>query len=143
MKVDCEQLLKLAAIIKAAKKARFAYSKAFPHYRRSLVNQYSESPTKAGLKRGLGTGALGAILGALIAKLVGGTKRTTLGGATVGGLLGGGAGYISGKRQAQSDKSRLLALRRLGINTPAELELLMNNPKLLQTKGLLEQGKTL
>jgi hypothetical protein len=143
MKIDSEQLIALAGIIKAAqekddekedkkpkkrKRKKPVYSAAYPSYSRSLVTQFTPDPGKAGLTRGLGTGALGAILGALATRLI--TKKPALvgGGAAAGGLLGAIPGYLSGKREAESEKSRLLFLRRLGISRPGELEALARYP---------------
>jgi len=154
MEVDVDQLLALASIVKYAAeeeeqkepvkkkppRRRKRYTAAFPHYRRSLVEQYKQKPVVAGLKRGVGSGAIGAILGALIGKLTAGTGKATLGGAAAGGLLGAGVGVYSGAQDAKSDHSRLLSLRRAGIETPGELEMLMRHPELLKAKGLTDKG---
>jgi hypothetical protein len=48
--------------------------------------------------------------------------------ALAGGGIGGVTGFASGKREAASENSKLLALRRLGINTPGELDMLNRAP---------------
>jgi len=147
MKVDGEQLVALASIFKTAqeredkkddekeekkpkrkKRRRPAFSAAYPSYSRSLVTQLTPKPTRSGVLRGAGTGALGAILGALAARLLTKDPRIVGGGAAAGGLLGAVPGYLSGKREAESEKSRLLFLRRLGISRPGELEALTRYP---------------
>jgi hypothetical protein len=118
------------------------FAAAYPSYSRSLTTQFQEDPQAAGVRRGLGTGALGAILGALAGKLIKPSDPWAAGaGALAGGVIGGVPGYYSGKQEALSDYSRLLFLRRLGITRPGELEaLLQKEPE--ATKKVLEEGAT-
>lgn len=97
-------------------------SEAYPDYGRSLVTQHKGDPTTAGQLRGLGYGTVGAVLGALAARLAQRNKTETAIAAALGGLLGGGAGYYSGRREQESLNSKLLFLRRMGIDNPGELE---------------------
>ena len=114
----------------ARKRRRPSASPAFPEFDRSLVAQFSENPIRAGARRGLGGGALGAVLGALAGRMISDDPKHTGMGAVGGGLLGGGVGFHSGRREAESDRSRLLFLRRLGITRPGELEALLQYPEL-------------
>ena len=106
---------------------------AYPDYGKSLVHQTKRDPHTAGLLRGIGTGLTGAAAGALIARML---TKNPLAITGMAGLAGGAAGmlgYDSGKREADSDYSRILFLRRkLGINDPGELETLLKNPELLE-----------
>ena len=100
----------------------------FPDYGRSLVGQMETDPTMAGIRRAGYTTPLGAILGGLIGYLLGQSPQSTGIGAGAGALAGGVPGYLSGSREAESEKTRLLALRRLGINTPGELAAVKDFP---------------
>lgn len=110
---------------------------AFPDYGKSLVSQSKRDPATAGLVRGATSGAGVGVLAALIARLL--TDRPELvGGAAAGGaLLGAIPGYISGSREAQSEHTKNLALRRLGINNPAEALIMRQTPGL--TPELIEE----
>jgi len=111
----------------------------FPDYGKSIVTQGKGDPTTAGLLRGAGTGLMGAILGALGARSMDASKGQTAVTALLSGLLTGTAGYQSGKRQRESDNTRLLALRRLGVETPGEQEFAEDYPLLsdkVTTKGV-------
>ena len=105
---------------------------AYPDYGRSLVAQDQRNPVLAGVSRGARTGLAGGVLAALIARLMTDNPKLVgsagLGGAAIGGI----PGYISGKREAESEHTKNLALRRLGINNPAERMLMGINPSLIQ-----------
>ena len=116
---------------KKPKRTKPDFTAAYPDYSRSLVTQRRRKPVVAGAQRALGTGSIGAVLGALIARLLGGDAKATLAGAASGGVLGGVPGYISGSEQAKSDYTKLLALRRMGIQTPAEYEHSLTFPQLV------------
>jgi hypothetical protein len=107
---------------------------SFPAYDRSLLAQLSQNPQTAGRNRALGTGAMTAIIAALIARVSAGKYAKNpyvVGGAALaGGVAGAIPGYISGKREAESERSRLLFLRRLGVSRAGELETLMRYPEL-------------
>jgi hypothetical protein len=103
-----------------------------PDYGRSLVSQSKRDPHTAGLVRGAAGGTAGAVLLALLARMVTENPKYVGGAAAAGGLLGGGAGYISGKGEAESNHTKSLALRRLGINNPAELLVTRITPSLTQ-----------
>lgn len=114
---------------------------AYPDYGKSLFSQTKKDPTTAGVVRGAQTGATGAILAALIARMVS-DKASTIGMAAGAGALAAGVpGYISGKREAESDSTKLLALRRLGINNPAE-RMIMQNTQILAPR-MTRPGETL
>jgi hypothetical protein len=109
-----------------------AVPEAFPDYGRSVVTQMETNPLTAGLARGAGSGVLGAVLGALIGMMVKNDPKFVGGGAALGGLAGAVPGFISGKRESESDKTKLLAMRRMGLQTPAELEFAERFPNLIQ-----------
>lgn len=112
-------------------KARMA---PYPDYNKSLVSQRRESPVAAGGQRAVQTGLTGAVLGALIARLVSNKPSAVAAGAGIGGVVGAVPGFVSGKREAESDYSKLLFLRRrMGINEPGELDALLQNPELMQS----------
>jgi len=110
------------------KRKRRAQPEPFPDYGKSLVTQMEADPTLAGLRRAGYTAPLGAILGGLIGYLLKQDARSAGIGAGAGALAGGIPGFLSGAREAESEKTRLLALRRLGINTPGELTAIKNFP---------------
>lgn len=139
MKLTSNELIGLSNIVKAAQiPPQFLQHKkkhksnpmeaAYPDYSRSLLTQMEVHPRLAGAKRALGSGALGTILGGLIARIVSDRPSAVGGGALAGGALGAGVGYVTGKHEADSERSRLLFLRRLGISRPGELEALLNYP---------------
>lgn len=115
-----------------SKKQRPKLTDAYPDYGRSIVSQQRKDPVRAGLRRGTGSATLGAILGALLARTASSDPRVVGAGAVGGGLLGGIPGYISGSEEAKSDYTKLLALRRLGIQTPNEYESSMKFPGLAE-----------
>lgn len=124
---------------KRKKKKKALLPEPFPDYGKSIVTQGKGDPQTAGLIRGAGTGVLGAILGALGARTLDATPGDTALAAILAGLLTGTAGYQSGKRERESDNTRLLALRRLGIETPGEQEFSEEYPLLstrVTTKGV-------
>jgi len=94
---------------------------AYPDYGKSVVTQGKGDPLAAGILRGLGYGSLGALLGGGAGQLMGQDKETKIVMAILGGLLGGGLGYHSGSKERESENTKLLSLRRLGIQTPGEL----------------------
>ena len=103
---------------------------AYPDYGKSLVAQRRRDPTVAGIERGVGTGITGAVLGALIAAVLSKNPKHIALGAVGGGALAGIPGFMSGKAEAQSDYTKLLALRRLGVQSPAEYDQAMIFPEL-------------
>lgn len=105
---------------------------AYPNYGHSIVTQMETNPLAAGVVRGAQTGLLGAVLGALIGSLVKGDIAHAGTGALLGGAAGAVPGYLSGKRESESDKTKLLALRRMGLQTPAELEFAQRFPNLVE-----------
>ena len=118
------------------------FSAAYPSYSRSLVSQLHEDPAAAGRKRMVSMGVLGAILGALGTRAVTDKPGLVAAGGLGGGLLGAIPGYQSGKAEAQSENSRRLFLRRLGISRPGELEALVRNyPE--ASKIVLEEGNAI
>jgi hypothetical protein len=104
----------------------------FPDYGRSLVTQMETNPMSAGLLRGAGSGVAGAVLGALIGTLLKNDPKYIAGGAAAGGLAGAIPGFLSGAQESESDKTKLLALRRMGLQTPGELEFAERFPNLIQ-----------
>jgi len=115
-------IVKIAQVGVPAKKRKKKQDTPEFDYSRSLIPQLKKDPTTAGLKRGLGSGAVGAVLGALITRMLTDDPKLVGGGALAGGLVGAIPGYRSGKQEALGDYSRLLFLRRLGITRPGELE---------------------
>jgi hypothetical protein len=111
---------------------------AFPDYGKSLVSQEKSSPGVSGLGQGLTYGALGAVLGAVLGKLTDQDRKKMLLLSALGGALGGGAGFYSGKKQRESDNSRLFFLRRMGVSTPGELEAMSEYPGLV--RKLTDEG---
>lgn len=104
---------------------------AYPDYTKSLVNQRRQDPHEAGKSRAIRTGLTGAVLGALLARLMSDKPGAVLTGAAAGGVAGAIPGYKSGKREAESDYSKILFLRRrMGINEPGEYEALLRHPGL-------------
>lgn len=127
--------MKLATIRQAMTKAAATtrpLPEAYPDYGRSLVTQMETNPLSSGLLRGAGAGLTGAVLGALIGTLLSNDPRYMAGGAALGGVAGAVPGYISGAQEAESEKSRLLALRRMGLQTPGELEFAEKFPHLVE-----------
>ena len=111
---------------------------SFPDYGKSLVAQNKQNPVMAGVRRGTTTGVTGGVLAAIIARLLTANKAVVGGAGLAGAALGGTAGYVSGSREAASEHTRNLALRRLGINNPAEMYVLNRSPEL--TKRMTEKG---
>jgi hypothetical protein len=124
---------------KRKKKKKPLLPEPFPDYGKSIVTQGKGDPRTAGILRGAGTGALGAVLGALGARALDADAKDTALAAVLAGLLTGAVGYKSGKRERESENTRLLALRRLGIETPGEQEFSEEFPLLstrVTTKGV-------
>jgi len=123
---------------KRPKKTRSILVPAYPEYGRSIVTQQTPSPLASGVTRGLQAGTLGAILSALAARMATQDPKLIGTAAGIGGLATAIPGYMAGKRQAESEKSKLLFLRRLGINTPGELEAALRFPSLI--RRITEEG---
>ena len=123
---------------KRKKRKRRVLPSAYPDYAKSLVTQNRRNPTASGAIRGAGSGALGAVLGALIARMATKDPKLVAGGAAAGGITGAIPGFISGRNEAESDYSRLLFLRRLGVRRPGELEALVRYPE--TTEDITEGG---
>lgn len=139
MKITLDELDALGRIMKAAQAPKEEFSAAYPSYSRSLVSQLHEDPTRAGRQRAVSMGLLGAILGALATRAATDKPALVAAGGLGGGLLGAIPGYQSGKQEAQSENSRRLFLRRLGVSRPGELEALVRNyPE--ASKIVLEEG---
>lgn len=142
MKISATEFVALGQIMKAAafepgatppwlaKRKHNSPDAAYPDYAKSITGQMKQNPTVAGIQRGAGAGALGAVLGALATRMLSDDPRKVLAGAGLGGVVGAGAGFSSGKREAGSDYSRLLYLRRLGIHHPGQMEVAMKYPEL-------------
>ena len=130
-KISVAQIKRAVAGVKEAATLKAA-PEPYPDYGRSLVTQMETNPMSAGLLRGAGTGVVGAVLGALIGTLIKKDPRYAAGGAALGGLAGAVPGFISGQRESESEKSKLLALRRMGLQTPGELEFAERFPNLVQ-----------
>lgn len=106
--------------------------RAYPDYSKSLATQRHAHPIAAGLARASGTGTAGAVLGALIARLISDKPNNVIAGAVGGGVAGAVPGFISGAREAESNYSKMLFLRRkLGINEPGELDVMLQSPTLV------------
>lgn len=118
--------------------AKRVMPEAYPDYGKSLVTQGKGDPITAGVLRGLGYGGLGALIGGGAGHLMDQSKETKILMAILGGLLGGGLGFYSGKKERESDNSRLLSLRRLGIQTPGELAAASDYPTL--ARKLTDEG---
>ena len=124
---------------KPPKRKKRTLPEPYPDYGKSLVSQEKGDPEVAGLIRGAGFGTAGAVLGALAARIVSNRKRDAVLGSILGGLAGAIPGYYSGKKEQESDNSKLLFLRRMGVDNPGELEAIENYPGLsrkLTTKGV-------
>jgi hypothetical protein len=118
---------------------------AYPDYNKSLIMQRHRSPLRSGGERAAQTGLTGAVLGALIARIMSNKPQHVAGGALAGGALGAVPGFISGTREADSENSRLLFLRRrMGINEPGEFDALLQHPEvsaqLIQKSGSTKQA---
>ena len=135
MKLTMDKYVALASIIKAAAPEKEKRPQPpqlrkrekapdYVDYSKSLAAQLKPNPTAAGIRTATGTGALSALLAALASRLMSDNPWVVGGSALAGGTLGALSGFESGKNQALSDYSRLLFLRRLGVNRPGELEAL-------------------
>ena len=114
-------------------------AEAYPDYGKSLVSQEKGDPVTSGLIRGAGYGTVGAILGALASKMSGQNNNKMVMASILGGLAGGIPGYYSGRNEQESLNSKLLFLRRMGVDNPGELEALEAYPGLarkLTTEGV-------
>jgi len=111
---------------------------SYPDYRKTLATQYRADPNIMGLINALKWGALGSVGSAAIALLLSNAEtrlRNTLLAAAAGLIPSAALGYYTGKHNQESINSKLLALRRFGIDTPAELELLTRyNNQLIQQR---------
>lgn len=113
-------------------------SHPYPDYGKSLVSQGKENPVFKGTLRGLGYGGIGSLLGAGAGRVMNLDKDKLVLLSVLGGLLGSGLGYYSGKGEAESDNSKLLFLRRMGINSPGELAAASEFPTL--ARKLTDEG---
>jgi hypothetical protein len=104
---------------------------SFPDYGRSLVTQNQADPQMAGLLRALGYGTAGGVIGAGAGKLGGLDSKSTMLASIISALIAGVPGYYSGKHDQQSNNSKLLFLRRLGIDNPGELEAMEAYPNMV------------
>lgn len=95
---------------------------AYPDYGKSMVNQLRGDPQIAGILRGLLYGTGGAAIGGGAAALADQPAPVTGLASILAGLATGAAGYQSGKHERESENSKLLFLRRLGIDNPGELD---------------------
>ena len=129
MRKDAQQPAQLAANHIHRHAARMV---AYPDYNRSLIQQRHPHPIREGVDRAAQTGITGAVLGGLVARmLTRDPKRIGLAAAGAG-AASAIPGFVSGHRQAHSDYTRLLYLRRkMGINEPGELDALLQNPELI------------
>ena len=93
-----------------------------PDYSRSLVRQQQVDPMRAALLRALILAPVGAATAGSASAMLGGGVTTTSIAAALGALGLGVPAYYSGKGEAESENSRVLAKRRFGIDTPAEQE---------------------
>jgi len=132
-------MIKLAQFEMMIKQARKRKAPEYVDYSKSLVSQLKPNPIKEGLKSGVGTGLTGAALAGLLAKSMTDNKKAIAASALLGSLLGI-PGYEAGKHDAQSEYSRLLYLRRLGLNRPGEYESYLAGPEAAGTK-VLEEGE--
>lgn len=107
-------------------------------YGKSYAYQGRGNPDTYKALYGVGAGATGAVLAGLIAKAMGADAMTTAAVSGGGGLLGGLVGGYMGDKERQSQNTRLNALRRFGVDNPAEYELLMNAP--LAGKAVVQPG---
>lgn len=107
-----------------------ALPSAYLDYNKSMVRQGQGSPLVAGLLRGAATGGVGAILAGIAANaLDAGDKETAL--AALGGFVAGSVpGYLSGRGAMESNNGKLLAMRRFGFDTPAEVALAKEHPQM-------------
>ena len=106
---------------KQYKRKKILLRGAYPDYGRSMVSRRKKGPEQSGLSRATGTGITGAVLGALIARVISEKPKHMLTGAGIGGLLGAGTGYISGRDEALSNHSKMLWLKRMGVKSLEEL----------------------
>ena len=134
--MDTDPLVKVKKKIKKRKKR--VLPEAFPDYGKSLVSQEKGDPQTAGLIRGAGFGAVGAVLGALASRIASNRTRDVVLGSVLGGITGALPGYYSGKKEQESLNSKLLFLRRLGVDNPGELEAIETYPGL--SRKLTEKG---
>jgi len=106
------------------------FPEAYPDYSKSLVSQNKSSPTASAILESLGYGSLGTVLGAMAGRMSNQDNNRTAMLAVLGGLLGGSTGFYSGKKRQESENSRLLFLRRMGVDNPGELEAMSEYPGL-------------
>ena len=152
MSVTVNQIVNACRLVKAAQQAKAKHRpppprkkrsqpEPYPNYGKSLVIQMETDPILAGIRRAGYTTPLGAILGSLIGYLAQPDLQGAGAGAGAGALVGGIPGYLSGSREAESEKTRLLAMRRLGIDTPGELEAIRRFPE--SFNKLTQEGENL
>jgi len=122
---------KLAQIPQPSQLKKRLLPEAYPNYGRSLAAQYRGDPETAARLGAGGGGVVGAVIGALASRMLTDDPKKVALAALITGLLGGGVGYHTGRRSQESENTRLYALRRAGINNPAELELISRYPSLI------------
>ena len=126
----------------APKRKKRLLPEAYPDYGRSLVSQERSSPLMAGILRALKYGGIAGVTGATGSAVLGDKEnaaRNALIGGILSSLLVGIPAYSSGKKEQESENSRLLFLRRMGIDSPGEYEAMSKYPEL--TSILSERGR--
>ena len=106
------------------------YPEPYADYGKSLVSQQRSDPNVAGMTGAATGGLLGAAAGGLVGRAITEDPKLVLLTALLGGLLGGGAGFYGGRGDRESQNTRLLALRRAGVDNPAELDIMTRTPLL-------------
>lgn len=99
-------------------------------YGRSLVTQMRGEPASAGVSSALTAGLTSAAGGALLARLLSDDPLKVALAALLAGGVGGTVGYMAGRSGQEAENSRLLALRRTGIDKPSDLEFIGKYPGL-------------
>lgn len=105
--------------------------KATTDYSRSLVNQFRPDVDAAGRRGAVGGGAAGAALLGLVARMVTDNPAVVGGSAALGGGIGALAGRNAARADAGTQYSRLLAMRRGGMDNPADLYMALHFPALV------------
>jgi len=114
---------------------------AFPDYSKGIISQRWRDPETSARMTAAGSGLTGAALAMLVARLMDADAKATALGGVIGAVAGGVPGYLSGRREAESENSRMLFLRRrLGINEPGEFEALLRHPE--RPLGVITKSKS-